>query len=101
MNLDPVKTNPQHYRIVFENDRARVLEYGDAPSGHGRGRGDGDRRRRWARTRRLQDLNMLVTTSGRERSLDEHDALLTAAGLPATEWSPPTLRCAWSRLSPH
>jgi hypothetical protein len=29
----------------------------------------------------LQDLNMLVATSGRERSLDEYDALLTAAGL--------------------
>jgi hypothetical protein len=29
----------------------------------------------------LQDLNMLVATSGRERSLDECDALLTAAKL--------------------
>ena len=29
----------------------------------------------------LQDLNMLVVTSGRERSLDEYDALLTAARL--------------------
>ena len=31
MRLDPVKTNPQHYRVVFENDRVRVLEYTDRP----------------------------------------------------------------------
>jgi quercetin dioxygenase-like cupin family protein len=31
MSLDPVKTNPQHYRVVFENDRVRVLEYTDRP----------------------------------------------------------------------
>ena len=29
----------------------------------------------------LQDLNMLVATSGRERSLDEYYVLLTASGL--------------------
>ena len=28
----------------------------------------------------LQDLNILVVTAGRERSLDEYDALLTTAG---------------------
>ena len=31
MNLDPVETNPDHYRVVFENDRVRVLEYTDRP----------------------------------------------------------------------
>jgi quercetin dioxygenase-like cupin family protein len=31
MSLDPVQTNPQHYRVVFENDRVRVLEYTDRP----------------------------------------------------------------------
>ena len=31
MSLDPVATNPQHYRVVFENDRVRVLEYSDRP----------------------------------------------------------------------
>jgi hypothetical protein len=31
MSLDPVETNPNHYRVVFENDRARVLEYTDRP----------------------------------------------------------------------
>ncbi len=31
MTLDPVATNPQHYRVVFENERVRVLEYSDLP----------------------------------------------------------------------
>ncbi|MDI3213845.1 cytoplasmic protein [Arthrobacter sp. AL12] len=33
MAKDPVETNPEHYRVVFENDRVRVLEYTDSP-GH-------------------------------------------------------------------
>ena len=37
MSLDPVETNPEHYRVIFENERVRVLEYTDNP---------GDRRRR-------------------------------------------------------
>jgi quercetin dioxygenase-like cupin family protein len=31
MSMDPVETNPAHYRVVFENERVRVLEYTDAP----------------------------------------------------------------------
>lgn len=31
MSLDPVETNPQHYAVVYENDRVRVLEYTDRP----------------------------------------------------------------------
>jgi hypothetical protein len=31
MTLDPVQTNPDHYSVVFENDRVRVLEYTDGP----------------------------------------------------------------------
>jgi quercetin dioxygenase-like cupin family protein len=31
MSLDPVQTNPDHYAVVFENDRVRVLEYTDRP----------------------------------------------------------------------
>lgn len=31
MSLDPVETDPQHYRVVFENARVRVLEYTDSP----------------------------------------------------------------------
>ncbi len=28
---DPVVSNPEHYRVLFENARVRVLEYRDAP----------------------------------------------------------------------
>ena len=31
MTLDPVGTNPDHYTVVFENERVRVLEYRDRP----------------------------------------------------------------------
>ncbi|WP_121255696.1 cupin domain-containing protein [Nocardioides ferulae] len=31
MDLDPVVTNPRHYRVVLENERVRVLEYTDQP----------------------------------------------------------------------
>lgn len=31
MSLDPAVSNPEHYTVVFENDRVRVLEYTDAP----------------------------------------------------------------------
>ena len=31
MSLDPCVTNPDHYRVVFENERVRVLEYTDRP----------------------------------------------------------------------
>ena len=31
MSLDPVVTNAEHYKVVFENDRVRVLEYSDQP----------------------------------------------------------------------
>jgi len=30
VDADPVTTNPEHYSVVFENDRVRVLEYTDA-----------------------------------------------------------------------
>ncbi len=29
--MDPVETNPDHYKVVFENERVRVLEYVDQP----------------------------------------------------------------------
>ena len=31
MDLDPASTNPEFYKVVFENDRVRVLEYRDRP----------------------------------------------------------------------
>lgn len=31
MDLDPTVSNPQHYTVLFENDRVRVLEYRDRP----------------------------------------------------------------------
>ena len=31
MTLDPVETDAQHYKVVFENERVRVLEYTDQP----------------------------------------------------------------------
>ena len=31
MSLDPTMTDPETYRVVFENDRVRVLEYRDRP----------------------------------------------------------------------
>ena len=31
MSLDPVATNPEHYKVIFENERVRVLEYTDLP----------------------------------------------------------------------
>jgi hypothetical protein len=31
MTQDPVVTNPDFYKVVFENERVRVLEYTDAP----------------------------------------------------------------------
>jgi len=31
MSLDPVVSNAEHYKVVFENDRVRVLEYTDHP----------------------------------------------------------------------
>jgi quercetin dioxygenase-like cupin family protein len=31
MSMDPVVTNSEHYKVLFENDRVRVLEYTDRP----------------------------------------------------------------------
>ena len=30
-SMDPTVTDPEHYRVLFENERVRVLEYTDAP----------------------------------------------------------------------
>ena len=31
MSDDPTQTDPENYKVVFENDRVRVLEYTDTP----------------------------------------------------------------------
>ncbi len=31
MSPDPVKTNPNNYSVILENDRVRVLKYHDSP----------------------------------------------------------------------
>ena len=31
MSLDPTETNPDYYKVIFENERVRVLEYTDNP----------------------------------------------------------------------
>lgn len=31
MSADPTQTDPDKYKVVFENDRVRVLEYRDKP----------------------------------------------------------------------
>lgn len=31
MTLDPTTTDPDKYKVIFENDRVRVLEYRDKP----------------------------------------------------------------------
>ena len=31
MSLDPAVTNAEHYKVIFENDKVRVLEYNDQP----------------------------------------------------------------------
>ena len=30
-DLDPVVSNPEHYRLLWENEHVRVLEYTDVP----------------------------------------------------------------------
>ena len=31
MSLDPAESNPEHYHVLFENERVRVLDYLDQP----------------------------------------------------------------------
>ncbi len=75
MSLDPVATNPDHYRVVFENDRVRVLEYRDQP---------GDR----TTPHEHPDSVMYALTSFRRllRSADGEREVEIAAG--STRWVP-------------
>jgi hypothetical protein len=75
MSLDPVSTNPDHYRVVFENERVRVLEYRDRP---------GDR----TTPHQHPDSVMYTLSSFRRRlvSGDRHHEVELAAGV--TGWLP-------------
>ena len=75
MSLDPVVTNPQHYKVVFENERVRVLEYTDAP---------GER----TTPHRHPDSVMYTLSSFRRRlhAGDQHRDVEMAAGF--TGWLP-------------
>jgi beta-alanine degradation protein BauB len=71
--MDPVTTNPELYRVVFENDRVRVLEYRDRP---------GDR----TQPHRHPDSVMYTLSSFRRRLIHgerEVDVALTAG---ETRW---------------
>ena len=73
MNLDPVTSNPDHYALVFENDRVRVLEYRDSP---------GDRT-----TLHAHPDSLMYTLSAFRRRLhsgDDHRDVELPAG--ATTW---------------
>jgi beta-alanine degradation protein BauB len=75
MSLDPVATNPDHYSVVFENDRVRVLEYTDRP---------GDRT-----TPHQHPDSVMVTLTGFRRRLhsgDTHRDVELPAGL--SGWLP-------------
>ena len=80
MDGDPTVTDPQHYRVVFENDAVRVLEYRDTP---------GDR----THPHRHPDSVMVTLTGFRRRLVvgeQQRDVELsagTAAWLPAQEHS--------------
>ena len=75
MSPDPAVTNPAHYKVVFENERVRVLEYIDAP---------GDR----TTPHEHPDSVMYTLSSFRRRlySGDQHRDVEIAAGF--TGWVP-------------
>ncbi|HET9872698.1 MAG TPA: hypothetical protein VFP89_08910 [Propionibacteriaceae bacterium] len=78
MDLDPAVSNPNHYRVVFENERVRVLEYLDEP---------GDRTTPHQHPDSvmytLTSFKRRLSSSGVEREVDI--AAGTAAWLPAQQ----------------
>jgi len=52
---DPTQTDPDEYKVVFENDRVRVLEYRDEPG-------------QWTSPHEHPD-SVMVTLSGFDRRL--------------------------------
>jgi hypothetical protein len=72
VTLDPAVTNPDHYKVIFENERVRVLEYKDKP---------GDRT-----TMHEHPDSVMYTLSSFRRRLysidDEHHDVEVTAGRP-------------------
>ena len=56
---DPIETDPDKYRVVFENERVRVLEYRDEPGQH--------------TTPHTHPDSVMVTLSGFDRRLTRGD----------------------------
>jgi len=72
VSLDPTVTNPDHYKVIFENERVRVLEYTDKP---------GDR----TTPHQHPDSVMFTLSSFRRRlyaNNDEHHDVEATAGRP-------------------
>lgn len=59
MKLDPVVTNPDHYKVVFENEHVRVLDFTDKP---------GD-----STTRHIHPNSVMITLSSFKRRLQAGD----------------------------
>ncbi len=78
MSLDPAVSNPDHYTVVFENDRVRVLEYHDEP---------GDRttphRHPDSMMYTLSSFRRRLVSDGAEREVELQSG--TAGWLPAQE----------------
>ena len=76
MDLDPVVTNPDHYRPVFENDDVRVLEYTDEPG--------------TVTTPHDHPASVMITLSASRRGLVAGDGTARDVELPAgaTVWLP-------------
>jgi quercetin dioxygenase-like cupin family protein len=75
MSLDPVETNPEPYRVVFENERARVLEYTDQP---------GDR----TTPHEHPDSVMYTLSSFRRRLISDEAEREVEIGAGTTSWLP-------------
>ena len=75
MTLDPVVTNPNLYKVIFENEHVRVLEYTDQP---------GDRT-----TSHEHPNSVMVTLSSFRRRLyngdEQRDVAISAE---TTSWLP-------------
>jgi beta-alanine degradation protein BauB len=65
MSHDPAVTDPGLYRVVFENDRVRVLEYKDTPGARTRPHGHPD-----SIMYTLSSFRRRIAADGREADVD-------------------------------